>query len=302
MNNEMAAQLTALTRQVALLNSRAQRNNEVCGLCGAFGHGANTCPHNVYEPEQVNFMNVNQPRQCFDLYSNTYNPRWRSHPNFSWRNNQAPIQNTMPNPMSNNVEPSNQPRKSTLEETLNTFIQSSMENHERHDKRLDLLEASMKRAEVQVGQIAEQIKEQQKGKLPSEPEQEMTIIVHQNSKENENRVDEILKDNMSLHSDTMGEEIEQPKKEEIIVAPTQSKTDKVSEPMSLPSLHKATNLYRPPIPLKCHPKEADNDKKPLKMKDPRSFMVNISIWVRRQIWTMLNLGASINIMPYSIYQ
>ena len=64
----------------------------------------------------------------------------------------------MPNPMSNNVEPS-----TTLEETLNTFIQFSMDNHERHDKRLDSLEASMKRFEVQVGQIVEQLKEHKKG-------------------------------------------------------------------------------------------------------------------------------------------
>ena len=43
-NNEMVSQLIELIRQVSLLASRAQQNNEVCGLCGAFGHGANMCP------------------------------------------------------------------------------------------------------------------------------------------------------------------------------------------------------------------------------------------------------------------
>ena len=76
----------------------------------------------------------------------------------------------MTNPMSNNVEPSNQPKKPTLEEALNTFIQFSMDNHERHDKRLDSLEASIKRVEVQVGQIAEQLQGHQKVKLPSQLE------------------------------------------------------------------------------------------------------------------------------------
>ena len=70
-------------------------------------------------------------------------------------------------------------------------------------------------------------------------------------------------------------------KEEIIV-PALLETDKEMEPLSLPSLHKAANPYRPPIPLNCHPKEADNDKKPLKLKDPGSFMVNISIVKRQQ--------------------
>ena len=129
-NNKMAAQLTELIRKVALLNSRAQLNNEVCGICGIFGHRANMCPQSVYEPDQINYMNVNQPRLHFDPYANTYNPIWRSHPNFSWRtNNQVPIQNIMPNSMSNN----DQSRKSTLEETLNTSIEFSMDNHKRHD-------------------------------------------------------------------------------------------------------------------------------------------------------------------------
>ena len=62
MNNDMATQLIVLTRQVALLNSRAQSNNEVSGSCGVFGHGASMCPQNFYEQEQVNFMNIDQLR------------------------------------------------------------------------------------------------------------------------------------------------------------------------------------------------------------------------------------------------
>ena len=72
----------------------------------------------------------------------------------------------MPKPMSNNDEPKN----STLEETLNTFVEFNMDNHKRHDKRLDLLETSMKRAEVQVGQIAKQLQGHQTGRLPSQLE------------------------------------------------------------------------------------------------------------------------------------
>ena len=65
------------------------------------------------------------------------------------------MQDTRPNPMSNNAWPFDQPRKSTLEETLNMFIEFSMDNHKRNDQRLDSLEASMKRVEVQVGKLAE---------------------------------------------------------------------------------------------------------------------------------------------------
>ena len=76
-------------------------------------------------------------------------------------------------------------------------------------------------------------------------------------------------------------------------------TNKVREPLSLSSLHKAANPYRLPILSLCRPKEVDNDKKPLKMKDPGSFKVNISIKGKEKMQAMLELGASINIMPYS---
>ena len=114
------------------------------------------------------------------------------------------MQNTMPNPLRNN----DQPRKSTLEEPLNTFIQFSMDNHERHDKRLDSLEASIKKVEVQVGQIAEKLQRHQKGKLPSQPEQAMAITIHQKSqktKGNDNGVEEDPTDNMLLLSEISGQ-------------------------------------------------------------------------------------------------
>ena len=80
---------------------------------------------------------------------------------------------------------------------------------------------------------------------------------------------------MPLYSEIKGEDIDEPK-EEIVEAPTSSKTDKVRESLSLSSLHKAANPQRPPIPPVCRPKE-DQKENPLKMKDHESFMVNISI-------------------------
>ena len=110
--------------------------------------------------------------------------------------------------MSHNAKSSDQLRKSTMEETLNTFIQFSMDNHEKHDKRLDSLEASMKKVEVQVGQIAEKLQRHQKGKLPSQPEQAMAITIHQKSqktKGNDNGVEEDPTDNMLLLSEISGQ-------------------------------------------------------------------------------------------------
>ena len=65
-------------------------------------------------------------------------------------------------------------------------------------------------------------------------------------------------------------------------------------------MHKAANPYRPPIPLECRPTKTNNKDTPLKMKDPGSVKVNITIGGKEKMQAMLDLGASINMMPYSI--
>ena len=41
---------------------------------------------------------------------------------------------------------------------------------------------------------------------------------------------------------------------------------------------------------------------PLKMKDPRSFIITISVDETRKEKAMLDLGASINLMPYALFK
>ncbi|KAG9450565.1 hypothetical protein H6P81_010530 [Aristolochia fimbriata] len=85
------AQLEALQHQLA--NFQQQSNPvvaSICGICGG-GHADHDCQGNVYSlnsiPEHTNF--VGKSRRM-DPYSNTYNPSWKNHPNFSWNNaNQA---------------------------------------------------------------------------------------------------------------------------------------------------------------------------------------------------------------------
>ena len=83
-------------------------------------------------------------------------------------------------------------------------------------------------------------------------------------------------DNMTLLSETKGKDIKEPK-EKIVAVPEPSETNKEREPLPLPSLHKAANPYRPPIPLEYRPTKGDNNDKPLKMKDLDSVKVNITI-------------------------
>ena len=65
----LTAQVKALTKQLNQMN-KAQVNAVTAEFLP---------PEPKMEDEQVAFVNANNP------YSNTYNPGWRNHPNFSWK-------------------------------------------------------------------------------------------------------------------------------------------------------------------------------------------------------------------------
>ena len=105
----LSSQLAALTQEIHslktskpstqpmsinALSSMAPMNNPVCEVCGIQGHYGNDCQYNAQNPQnfQMEQANVFQQRQQYNPYSNTYNPGWKDHPNFSYRNNNA--QNT----------------------------------------------------------------------------------------------------------------------------------------------------------------------------------------------------------------
>ncbi|KAM1573919.1 hypothetical protein ACFX1Z_043322 [Malus domestica] len=156
----------------------------VCGVCSMQGHANDQCPQLIENggwesANAVGFRNQNQPRH--DPYSNSYNPGWRDHPNFKWRDPQQPQQQggfrqqppgfyTKPFiPNQNQVQsaPTNSGMSLDNDQvvklltTLTQEVQNQNKERQIQDKRVDNLVK-------QVGQIAEfmgQIREQ--GKLPS---------------------------------------------------------------------------------------------------------------------------------------
>ena len=276
-NQEMAMQIAELTKQVKLLaagGSRNVPNQEVCGICGIFGHGANVCSA-VFdscadEEEQVNALEGFQPRVRNDPFSNTYNPGWRNHPNFSWKNNN---QQQQPQPQyqlyqrtnqfQGQSSNQNQPRKPSLEDSLNAFIQVSEQNQVANNQRLDSLEASMKRMETQVGQLANQMQIHQKGKLPSQPEQAKSITVLRSGKVIDNKVGEPITNGMFNDADDKEADSEQGEKE------TSTK-----EEVHTPELHRTTNPYRPPIP---YPSRLKNDKQDKQFSDLYNMLSKVNI-------------------------
>ncbi|CAN6716334.1 unnamed protein product [Malus baccata var. baccata] len=90
-----------LHSQLANLNSIVSQMAEgmkmqgpvVCGVCSIQGHVSEKCPQLIENggwesANAIGFQSQNQSRH--DPYSNTYNPGWRDHPNFKWRDPQQP--------------------------------------------------------------------------------------------------------------------------------------------------------------------------------------------------------------------
>ncbi|CAN6551763.1 unnamed protein product [Malus baccata var. baccata] len=182
---EIQSQLANLTSIVSQLAEGMKIHGpSVCSVCSMQGHANDQCPQLIENggwesANAVGFGNQNQPRH--DPYSNTYNPGWRDHPNFKWRDHQQPQQQggfrqqppgfyTKPLvPNQNQVQSAPTTSGMYLDNdqvvklltTLTQEVQTQNKERQIQDKRVDNLEK-------QMGQIAEfmgQIREQ--GRLPS---------------------------------------------------------------------------------------------------------------------------------------
>ncbi|XP_075499138.1 uncharacterized protein LOC142537512 [Primulina tabacum] len=127
----------------------------LCNKCGG-EHFVKYCqdgnPFYVQEEAPVNQVGVqNRPRN--DPYSNTYNPGWRQHRNFSWgvQNSQNRPQGGQPygkQPMYRYDPPKEE--KFNLEQMMSKFISAT-------EDRLQNQDASIKGLESQIGQLAKMI-------------------------------------------------------------------------------------------------------------------------------------------------
>ncbi|CAN6691669.1 unnamed protein product [Malus baccata var. baccata] len=143
MEKNFNAKFAALMQVSSMPNAQ-----EACIICSETTHDITQCPNKDSYPElvqkHVNMVN-NFIRPRSDLYSNTYNPGWKNHPNLSWGGNQQPPPTILSNP---------------------------------HKLAFKNLTASVGNLETQVGQLATMFNEREKGKFPSQSEQNPRGIEH----------------------------------------------------------------------------------------------------------------------------
>jgi len=108
-----------------------------CEVCGIQGHVAADCQAQLQGVEQVNVFQNYSPRPQNNPYSNTYNPGWRNHPNFSYRNSNPlppnvsqPQQPNLPYKAPYNPPPPPPQPKSNLESLMERFIATQTKTNE----------------------------------------------------------------------------------------------------------------------------------------------------------------------------
>jgi hypothetical protein len=179
-DHDLQAKFASLARKVEALEfkKRGQLKSVqdiVCQICETNEHVTNDCPtlpsFKECLHEQAHVLNSFQ-RPSHNQYSQTYNPGWRNHPNFSWKSgnnnaqtSQPPFQ--APHNFQNSygyAPPYAPPPKRNLEETLHAFIEKQeIINTQNAQTMADLKDA--------LAKFTFALSFQEKGKFPSQPQQ-----------------------------------------------------------------------------------------------------------------------------------
>ncbi|CAL8988178.1 unnamed protein product [Prunus brigantina] len=269
--------------------------------------------------EQANALQARDPNN--DPYSNTYNPGWRNHPNFKWSNNSNVQQPQGPPPgfqiqqrqfqqAPQQVQEQRGDQMGELQDMFKKFMGQQMQTNQN-------LQNAVNKLEVQVGQIASSLSNRASGTFPSQTE-----VGDENEEQEDGK-------NVETIQPPQGQPTASNKQP--LNASGKSTGPKVSSNANQVPI--STNAFRPIAPF---PSRLSNSKKdqgldeimetfrrckstshcsmlllafqilqrklPPKLKDPGSFSIPCMVGDFKIPKALLDLGASINLMPYHVYE
>ena len=161
---EVEKRLRALNIGAQKVAQVQQAPSEVCDIC----NGPYNTVHCFATPQQIEdikFLNQNNP------YSNTYNPGWKNHPNFAWKDQRGNVQQQAQGQYQNQYQQQQQqvPKKADWEIAIEKMAAQNMQFEEETRNNQKNTTASLRNLEVQLGQIAQQLASSRTpGSLPSE--------------------------------------------------------------------------------------------------------------------------------------
>ncbi|XP_073017848.1 uncharacterized protein [Primulina eburnea] len=340
--------LDSLTSLLEKLVVGQVQQAKACDTCAMVGHSTDTYPTLQEDPmQQVNAIGgfPGQPQHRYDPYSNSYNPGWKDHPNFSYRNQGG--QQGYPQQNFHKYPSPAQASNSVM--SLDEIVKALAENTQKFQQET---RASIQNFSTQVGQLATSIHKLEAknlGNMPSQtvvnPRENVSAITLRNCKELD--VQEI-----GVQASIKQKEENEIKVEDKIISQDDAPKDKFSPlfeykpippfPLALnrkcesikelndtlcrgevniPSLDaiKPVPRYAKILKELCTTKKRHKLKGckrekigehvsaviqktiPIKCSDPGMFSIPCTIGDIRHEKAMLDLGASINVMPDSVY-
>ena len=355
--DNLKAKVEMLTRELEVLKNKDLKPTHVanhaesfgpCFVCGGVDHLAQECPtfaemRGMYE-EQCNALGMYMKPVA--PFSDTYNPGWRNHPNFSWKpENQPPAQPPRSYPAPYHAPSSS---RSPLEDTLHAFIETQSKTNQKFESLIMQVVEENKEIKSHISKIMSSLSVNERVKFPSQAQSapQGQHMAQKNLKE----VNAIkTRSGKSLHIPTTDkqEDVEEeqsndstefPKDAEVIKSlvkvpfpqalksgmRTLDPRNEILENLrqvkiNLPLLHVIKqvltyakvlkDLYI--VKTKHHVKKTTflteqvsaliEQQIPPKYKDPGCPTIACNIVNHEFGQALLDLGASVNLMPYSIY-
>ncbi|KAK4381432.1 hypothetical protein Sango_2968700 [Sesamum angolense] len=348
--NDLAEKLSELTVFVHQLAAGQRQETIVCGICSKIGHPTDACP-SLQEGVMPNVNAIGgffgQPQRRYDPNSNFYNPGWRDHPNFSYRNqgeqskpHQQPINRAVPAPAQALSKPPNSGM--SLEDIVKSLALTTQQIQQDTTMGLQHLGNQISQLATSVSKLEAQAS----GKLPSQtetnPRENVSAITLQSGKElqptgptrRKAGIEKNALDDTDATHDEVDSNLIPPPLSNTCALPFPYRMSKSKEEEHEKEILDTFKKVEINIPLldaiKQIPKYAKflkelctnkrklkdkeriifgknissviNRKLPEKCKDPGMFTLPCIIGNKRIERAMLDLGASINVMPYSVYQ
>ncbi|XP_075504544.1 uncharacterized protein LOC142541982 [Primulina tabacum] len=339
----LTAQVLALTAQIAAMNKPGQYTSDVALVTAE------------EEPivEEAQYINNNRGYGGYrgNPPPNTYHPGLRNHVNFSYANNKNVLN---PPPGFNTQKGEGKP---SFEDLVGTFVTESGKKMARTESRLDSMEthmgnmgATMKSLETQIGQLANALKDQNRGQFPSNtevnPREQCKAVTLRSGKEI--GIPKPTEENAEIcveENDGKGASVGEEKVEELKKVIEQQPLLKVNLPYprrfkkkglddqfakfleifkkihinipfadALEQMPNYAKFIKDVMSKKRKLQEFEavklteecsvilQRKLPQKLKDPESFIIPCVIGGSRINRALCDLGASINLMSFSIYR
>ncbi|XP_062080518.1 uncharacterized protein LOC133785283 [Humulus lupulus] len=318
----MTAQVSSMTNLLKNMSlgemvqptAMGQVANVSCIYCGD-GHAFESCPSNPASVCYVGNQNANRNNP----YSNSYNPGWRQHPNFSWgsqgaSSSGAPMQNktTYPPRFSQQQQRAQPPppqvsQSSSLESVMKEYMA----------KNNDVIQSqatSLRNLETQLGQLANELRNRPQGTLPS-----VTENPRKDGKEHCKAVTLRSGKNVELTEDNCTRNSEPTSIQSSVDKGDKTVKSKIlnDDPVAIAATIPPQNATGKPINILTKKRRLDEfetvaltegcsailkSKIPPKLKDLGSFTIPCSIGGRDVGRALCDLGASINLMPMSIFR